>query len=31
MTLWFINEFHIQILILELLLCRKLGPIPKSV
>ena len=24
MTLWFINEFHIQILALELLLCRKL-------
>ena len=24
MTLWFINEFHLQILVLELLLCRKL-------
>ena len=24
MTLWFVNEFHIQILALELLLCRKL-------
>ena len=24
MTLWFINEFHIQILALELLLCRRL-------